>query len=180
MLHILRCATRWIRVVRQRRLLGRLLRTAIKLRSNTLTKKASTFATSFGGNGRLYGAGEESRTGPIVVAAPTGRRALDTSFSEGAQAMAAKHLLPTLEAQLSTAIAHLIIAAVMISGAICIVYAPLLLLHQWLSWWQAFGIAGVAALSFGIASNSAMKPPARQRVPQAVEQQIVAACFAHL
>jgi hypothetical protein len=64
----------------------------------------------------------------------------------------------TLQAQISSTLVLLITAAVMISGAMCILCASILLLHQWLPWWQAFGIAGVAMLIAGIVSNVAMKP----------------------
>lgn len=65
----------------------------------------------------------------------------------------------TLEAQVSNAVAHLIIAALIISGAICILGASILLLHQWLPWWQAFGIAGVVTLLVAFVSNAAMRLP---------------------
>ena len=63
-----------------------------------------------------------------------------------------------LEVQISNTVAHLTIIAVMISGAICILCASILLLHQWLPWWQAFGIAGLATLLVGIARHAIMKP----------------------
>ena len=65
----------------------------------------------------------------------------------------------TLEAQVSHAVAHLAIAALLIGGAICILAASILLLHQWLPWWQAFGIAGVATVVVAIVSNAAIRPP---------------------
>jgi hypothetical protein len=65
----------------------------------------------------------------------------------------------TLEVQISKTIAHLAILAVLISGAICILSSAILLLHRWLPWWQAFGIAGLATLLVGIASIAAMRPP---------------------
>jgi VIT1/CCC1 family predicted Fe2+/Mn2+ transporter len=64
-----------------------------------------------------------------------------------------------LELQISNTVAHLTIIAVMICGALCILCAAILLLHQWLPWWQAFGIAGLATLVVGIVSNAVMKPP---------------------
>jgi hypothetical protein len=63
-----------------------------------------------------------------------------------------------LEQQISRTVAHLTIIAAMISGALCILCAAILLLHQWLPWWQAFGITGVATLLLAIVSNAATKP----------------------
>jgi len=63
-----------------------------------------------------------------------------------------------LETRIANAVAPLTIIAVMICGAICILCAAILLLHQWLPWWQAFGIAGLATLVVGIASHAIMKP----------------------
>ena len=65
-----------------------------------------------------------------------------------------------LELQISKTIAPLTIIAVMICGALCILCASILLLHQWLPWWQAFGIAGLAAFLVGIAGNATARPPA--------------------
>jgi hypothetical protein len=62
--------------------------------------------------------------------------------------------------QISNTVTHLTIVGVMISGAICILSAAIMLLHQWLPWWQAFGIAGLATLFVGIVSDAAMRPPA--------------------
>jgi hypothetical protein len=64
-----------------------------------------------------------------------------------------------LDLQISKTLARLTIVAVMISGALCILCASIFLLHQWLPWWQAFGIAGLAALLVGIVSNAAVRPP---------------------
>jgi hypothetical protein len=61
--------------------------------------------------------------------------------------------------QISHTVAQLTIVAVMSSGAICLLCAAILLLHQWLPWWLAFGITGSATLVAGIASNAAIKPP---------------------
>jgi hypothetical protein len=63
-----------------------------------------------------------------------------------------------LEAQIATAVAFLAIVAVIVCGAICILCATILLLHQWFPWWEAFGMAGVAACVIGIASLASMKP----------------------
>ena len=65
----------------------------------------------------------------------------------------------TLGAHISNTLARLTIVAVMISGALCILCASILLLHQWLPWWQAFGIAGLAMLVVGVVSNAALRSP---------------------
>ena len=62
-----------------------------------------------------------------------------------------------LEARIATAVASLTIAAVMICGALCILCAASLLLHQWFQWWEAFGIGGLATLVIWIASHAIMK-----------------------
>lgn len=64
-----------------------------------------------------------------------------------------------LEVQISKAVAQLTIIAVMVSGALCLLCASILLLHQWLPWWQAFGIPGLVLLIVGILSNAATRPP---------------------
>jgi CHASE2 domain-containing sensor protein len=65
-----------------------------------------------------------------------------------------------LETLLANAIATLTVIAVMICGAVCMVCAAILLLHQWLPLWQAFATAGVAILLIGIAIRALMRPPA--------------------
>jgi membrane protein DedA with SNARE-associated domain len=57
-----------------------------------------------------------------------------------------------LETRLASAIATLTVVAVMICGAVCMLCAGILLLHEWLPLWQAFGIAGVGILLVGIAN----------------------------
>ena len=66
------------------------------------------------------------------------------------------HMLETsmgaaLETRLAGAIATLTVVAVMICGGVCMLCAGILLLHQWLPLWQAFGIAGVGIMLAGIA-----------------------------
>ena len=57
-----------------------------------------------------------------------------------------------LETRLASAIATLTVVAVMICGGVCMLCAGILLLHQWLPLWQAFGIAGIGILLVGIAN----------------------------
>src|SRR5208337_147547 len=59
-----------------------------------------------------------------------------------------------LEAQIATAVASLVIIAVTICGAICMLCAAVLLLHQWLPWWEAFGIVDLATWVVGIANHT--------------------------
>ena len=65
-----------------------------------------------------------------------------------------------LETRLASAIATLTIVAVMISGAVCIVCAAILLLHQWLPLWQSFGIVGGGILLVGLVGYAITKSPA--------------------
>jgi hypothetical protein len=67
-----------------------------------------------------------------------------------------------LETRLASAIATLTIVAVMIGGAVCIVCAAILLLHQWLPLWQSFGIIGGGILLAGLAGYAITKSPATE------------------
>jgi hypothetical protein len=66
-----------------------------------------------------------------------------------------------LETRLANAIATLTLLAVLLCGGVCILCAGILLLHQWLPMWQAFGIAGVSILLIGIARYTLLKPASR-------------------
>jgi len=75
------------------------------------------------------------------------------------------HMLQTnmgaaLETRLASAIATLTIVAVMIGGAVCIVCAAILLLHQWLPLWQSFGIIGGGVLLAGLVGYAVKRSPA--------------------
>jgi hypothetical protein len=66
------------------------------------------------------------------------------------------HMLETsmsaaLAARLASAIAKLTVLAVMLCGGVCMLCAGILLLHEWLPLWQAFGLAGATILTIGIA-----------------------------
>ena len=54
-----------------------------------------------------------------------------------------------LQLQIANTIVRLMIVAAMFSGALCILVASILLLHQWLLWWQAFGAIGLTMLVAG-------------------------------
>ena len=73
------------------------------------------------------------------------------------------HMLETsmgaaLETRIASAIATLTVVAVMICGGVCILCAAILLLHEWLPLWQAFGLAGVGILLLGLATYAITKP----------------------
>jgi hypothetical protein len=75
------------------------------------------------------------------------------------------HMLETsvsaaLATRLATAIASLTVIAVMLCGGVCLLCAAILLLHQWLPLWQAFGLAGATILAIGIAIFAIGKPAA--------------------
>ena len=73
------------------------------------------------------------------------------------------HMLETsmgaaLQTRLASAIATLTVVAVFLCGGVCILCAAILLLHQWLPLWQAFGLAGVCIMLIGIATYAITKP----------------------
>jgi VIT1/CCC1 family predicted Fe2+/Mn2+ transporter len=55
-----------------------------------------------------------------------------------------------VEAQMNNVTARLATIAAVVLGAVCILCASILLLHQWLPLWQAFAIAGTALIVTGI------------------------------
>ena len=73
---------------------------------------------------------------------------LETSLSEA------------LQTRLANAIATLTVVAVMICGGVCILCGGILLLHEWLPLWQAFGLVGVGILLIGIAIYAIRKSAA--------------------
>ena len=75
------------------------------------------------------------------------------------------HMLETsmsaaLASRIASAIATLTIVAVMLCGGVCVLCAAILLLHQWIPLWQAFGLAGATILIVGIAIYARGKPAA--------------------
>lgn len=68
-----------------------------------------------------------------------------------------------VEAQIDNVVVRLTTITAMVFGAICILCALILLLHQWLPWWQCFGIAGLGAFAAGILSRAIMKPSSQLR-----------------
>ena len=75
------------------------------------------------------------------------------------------HMLETsmsaaLASRLANAIATLTIIAVMLCGGVCVLCAAILLVHQWIPLWQAFGLAGATILLIGIGIYAIKKPVA--------------------
>jgi hypothetical protein len=104
------------------------------------------------------GAPETQQDWPTLVG-----RAVDdvTRILQSEAHMLENSMGAALSTRLANAIATLSIVAVMLCGGVCILCAGILLLHQWLPLWQAFGLAGVAILLVGIASYAIMKPAVR-------------------
>ena len=101
------------------------------------------------------GAPEALQDWPTLVG-----RAVDdvTRILQSEAHMLENSMSAALSTRLASAIATLTVVAVMLCGGVCILCAAILLLHQWLPLWQAFGLAGVAILIVGIASYATMKP----------------------
>ena len=80
-------------------------------------------------------------------------------------------LRAALEEQTDYALANLATVAVMICAAICMLGALILLVHQWLQWWLAFAIAGLAAAAVGIAIHATAGRRAAVRRPRVKARQ---------
>jgi hypothetical protein len=70
-------------------------------------------------------------------------RAVDdvTRILQSEAKMLETSMAAALETRLASALATLAAIAVMICGGVCILCAAILLLHEWLPLWQAFGLA---------------------------------------
>jgi len=62
-----------------------------------------------------------------------------------------------LEFQISKTIARLTNILMILIGALFMLCALLFLLHQWLPWWQAFGVIGLTMLLAGFVADGMMK-----------------------
>ncbi|HEY6417554.1 MAG TPA: phage holin family protein [Candidatus Binataceae bacterium] len=58
-------------------------------------------------------------------------------------------LRPALSGAVDRAIAALVLVLSMAAGSVCLLTAFIILLHQWLPWWQAFAIGGGVAIAIG-------------------------------
>jgi Putative Actinobacterial Holin-X, holin superfamily III len=100
------------------------------------------------------GASETLQDWPTLVG-----RAVDdvTHILQSEAHMLETNMSAALETRLASAIATLTVVAVMVCGGVCILSAAILLLHEWLPLWQAFGLAGVGIMLVGIAIYATTK-----------------------
>lgn len=101
------------------------------------------------------GAPESMQDWPTLVG-----RAVDdvTRILQGEAHMLETSMSAALASRLANAIATLTVIAVMLCGGVCVLCAAILLLHQWIPLWQAFGLAGMTILLIGIAIYAFGKP----------------------
>lgn len=69
------------------------------------------------------------------------------------------HMLQTsietaVEARIDRVVTRAMTIAAMICGAFCVLCALILLLHEWLPWWQSFAIGGFSLLTFGVVNRA--------------------------
>jgi VIT1/CCC1 family predicted Fe2+/Mn2+ transporter len=63
-----------------------------------------------------------------------------------------------LQRQISDAVALLAIVAIAIAGVLCVIFAAVFLLHQWLPLWQSFGVVGLFMLILAAVCNVTLRP----------------------
>ena len=68
-------------------------------------------------------------------------------------------IAPSLTGMADRAIAALVILFAGVIGGSCLLAAFILLLHEWMKWWQSFAIGGVVALACGFLAYSVIKRP---------------------
>jgi len=77
-------------------------------------------------------------------------------------------IAPSLTGMADRAIAALVILFAGVIGGSCLLAALILLLHEWMKWWQSFAIGGVVALACGFAAHSIIKRPSAVTEPKTV------------
>ncbi len=65
-------------------------------------------------------------------------------------------IVPALTAVLNGWLLRLIAASVALTGLLLLLCASILLLHEWLRWWQAFGIMGVVSILAAMAALASL------------------------
>jgi Putative Actinobacterial Holin-X, holin superfamily III len=66
-------------------------------------------------------------------------------------------LRQAVEAQVSRAVVRLTVIAAMACGAVCLLCAIILLIHQWLPLWQSFGLVGIVTLAGGLVGQAIIR-----------------------
>jgi hypothetical protein len=77
-------------------------------------------------------------------------------------------IAPSLTATADRLIAALVIVLAGAIGGSCLLAALILLLHEWMKWWQSFAIGGVVAIAFGFVAYPIIK-----RLPAITETKTV-------
>src|SRR4029077_7103346 len=77
-------------------------------------------------------------------------------------------LAPSLTGMADRGIAALVILFAGVLGGSCFLAALILLLHEWMKWWQAFAIGGAVAIACGFIAYSIIK-----RLPAVTETKTV-------
>lgn len=72
------------------------------------------------------------------------------------------HMSASVEGAIESILPILVAAAIIIGAEVCLLAALVLLIHQWLQWWMAFGITGIAALLAGVAIQEIVVSRARR------------------
>jgi len=60
----------------------------------------------------------------------------------------------SVEGAIESVLPILVASAIFVGAEACLLAAAVLLLHQWLPWWIAFAVAGIAALVIGLVLRS--------------------------
>jgi len=69
-------------------------------------------------------------------------------------------IAPSLIAMADRAIAGMVILYAGVIGGSCLLAALILLLHQWMQWWQCLAIGGVVAIACGLVAYMSLKSSA--------------------
>jgi hypothetical protein len=64
---------------------------------------------------------------------------------------------PSLMAMADRAIAGLVILYAGVIGGSCLLAALILLLHQWMQWWQCLALGGIVAIACGLVAYMSLK-----------------------
>jgi Putative Actinobacterial Holin-X, holin superfamily III len=68
-------------------------------------------------------------------------------------------IAPSLTGMADRAIAALVLLFAGVIGGSCLLAALILLLHEWMKWWQASAIGGVVAIACGFVAYSVIRRP---------------------